>query len=62
MPIPAEVTTVTPMENLTTVVGDIWDLVSNGLTTITSQPILLVGLGIFVVGAVIGLVYRMIRG
>ncbi len=53
---------VTPMENLTSVVGELWKLVTSGLTTITSNPILLIGLGIFVVGAVIGLVYRMIRG
>lgn len=50
------------MTQLTSVVTSLWTMVTEGLTTITSQPILLIGLGIFVVGAVIGLVYRMIRG
>lgn len=50
------------MENLTTVLTNIWSWISTGLTTITSSPILLIGLGIFVAGAVIGLVYRLIRG
>ena len=54
--------TPTAMENLTSVVGDVWEMITSGFTTITSQPLLLVGLGIFVVGAIIGLVYRMIRG
>lgn len=42
----------------TTITGWLADIVS----TITSSPILLLGLGIFVVGAVIGLAYRLIRG
>lgn len=50
------------MTNLTTVVTQIWSWITAGLTTITSEPILLLGLGIFVAGAVIGLVYRLIRG
>ena len=50
------------MTNLTSVVTQIWSWITAGLTTITSEPILLLGLGIFVAGAVIGLVYRLIRG
>lgn len=50
------------MENLTTVVSQIWTWITSGLSTITGNPILLLGLGIFVAGAVIGLVYRLIRG
>lgn len=50
------------MTNLTTVVTQIWSWITAGLSTITSEPILLLGLGIFVAGAVIGLVYRLIRG
>lgn len=52
----------TPIQNLGAVVTQVWSWITNGLTTITSSPILLVGLGIFVAGAVIGLVYRLIRG
>lgn len=52
----------TPIQNLGSVVTQVWAWISNGLTTITSSPILLIGLGIFVAGAVIGLVYRLIRG
>ncbi len=50
------------MENLSSVLTSIWGWITTGLTTITSSPILLIGLGIFVAGAVIGLVYRLIRG
>ena len=57
----AEVST-TPMTNLSSVLTSIWGWITTGLTTITSSPILLIGLGIFVAGAVIGLVYRLIRG
>lgn len=32
------------------------------VSTITSSPILMLGLGVFAVGAVIGLAYRLIRG
>lgn len=55
-------TAATPMENLTSVVSQIWTWITTGFSTITSQPLLLLGLGIFIAGAVIGLVYRMIRG
>ena len=41
-----------------TITGWIAPLVS----TITSSPVLMLTLGIFVVGAVIGLAYRLIRG
>lgn len=54
--------TATPMENLTSVLTAIWGWITTALTTVTSSPILLIGLGIFVAGAVIGLVYRLIHG
>lgn len=54
--------TATPMENLTSVLTAIWGWITTALTTVTSSPILLLGLGIFVAGAVIGLVYRLIHG
>lgn len=57
----AEVST-TPMTNLSSVLTSIWGWITAGLSTITGNPILLIGLGIFVAGAVIGLVYRLIRG
>ena len=58
----AEVSTSTPMQNLGATVSQIWTWITNGLSTITGNPILLIGLGIFVAGAVIGLVYRLIHG
>ena len=58
----AEVSTSTPMQNLGSTVSQIWTWITGGLATITGNPILLIGLGIFVAGAVIGLVYRLIRG
>ena len=58
----AEGGTATPIENLGSVVTQIWTWITSGLTTITSSPILLIGLGIFTAGAIIGLVYRLIRG
>lgn len=54
--------TPTALTNLGTVFTQIMAWVTSGLSTITGNPILLVSLGIFVCGAVIGLVYRMIRG
>lgn len=61
IPIALDVTS-TPMENLTSVLTAIWGWITTALTTVTSSPILLIGLGIFVAGAVIGLVYRLIHG
>lgn len=46
--------------------GEVWTQftrwIENIVSTITSSPILLIGLGIFVVGATIGLAQRLIRG
>ena len=46
--------------------GQVWTQfttwIQNIVSTITSSPILLIGLGIFVVGATIGLAQRLIRG
>lgn len=58
----AEISTSSPMQNLGSTVSQIWAWITDGLATITGNPILLIGLGIFVAGAVIGLVYRLIRG
>lgn len=58
----AEVTPDAAMTNLGSVLTQMWTWISAALTTITSQPILLLGLGIFVVGAIIGLTYRLIHG
>lgn len=62
LPLLAEVSASTPMQNLGSTVSQIWTWITGGLATITGNPILLIGLGIFVAGAVIGLVYRLIRG
>lgn len=58
----AEVGTSTAMQNLGATLTQIWSWISGALATVTGNPILLIGLGIFVAGAVIGLVYRLIRG
>lgn len=55
-------TTSNDLTNLGTVFTQVTSWLSSIVTTITSSPILLVGLGIFVTGAVIGLAYRLIRG
>lgn len=50
------------MTNLGTLFSEITGWVTSIVSTITSSPVLMLGLGIFVVGAVIGLAYRLIRG
>lgn len=50
---------VTPMDNLSTVVGQLLTWVGQVLSTITSNALLLIPFAIFVVGAVIGLVKRL---
>lgn len=50
------------LSNLGTVFTQVTNWLGNIVGTITGSPILLVGLGIFVTGAVIGLAYRLIRG
>lgn len=50
------------MTNLGTLFTTITGWISSIVSTITSSPILMLTLGIFVVGAVIGLAYRLIRG
>lgn len=48
------------------IIGQVFTAVTGWMTTIvttiTSSPLLMLGLGIFVTGAVIGLAYRLIRG
>lgn len=48
--------------NLGTLFTTITGWMSSIVSTITSSPVLMLALGIFVVGAVIGLAYRLIRG
>lgn len=62
MPIYLTAATGGDLANLGTVFTQVLDWLGDILSTVTAAPILLVGLGIFVTGAVIGLVYRLIRG
>lgn len=48
--------------NLSTLFTTLTGWMATIVSTITSSPVLMLGLGIFVVGAVIGLAYRLIRG
>lgn len=50
----------TGMESLGTIFTQIMSWVTNLVSTIASQPLLLLPVGIFVVGAVIGLASRLI--
>ena len=50
------------MTNLGTLFTTITGWIASIVSTITSSPVLMLTLGIFVVGAVIGLAYRLIRG
>ena len=51
---------VTAMESLATIFSQIMTWVGSLVTTISGQPLLLLPVGIFVVGAVIGLASRLI--
>lgn len=59
---PLEAAADSSLDNLKTVFTQITAWVKDIVTTITASPILMVGLGIFVTGAIIGLAYRLIRG
>lgn len=48
--------------NLTTAWGWITDRMGDIVTTITGNPLYLLGLGFWTVGGAIGLGYRLIRG
>lgn len=50
----------TGMESVGTVASFLWEQVSTVVTTITSSPLLLIPVGIFVAGAAIGLAKRFI--
>lgn len=58
--VPLEVTA--NLEGLTTVFTQLMTWLGTLVTTIASNPLLLVSVGIFAVGAVIGLASRLIRG
>lgn len=51
-----------PFDNLATAFTQITDWVGDMAAVITGAPIYLVGLGIWVAGAVLALGYRLIRG
>ena len=55
-------TTNSGITNLSTLFTTFTGWMQSIVDTITSDPVLMLGLGIFVVGAVIGLAYRLIRG
>ena len=50
------------MTNLMTVVGELFDQVGEVVDTITANPVLMIGIGIWFAGGAIGLAYRLIRG
>jgi len=50
------------MTVLTQVLTELWTQISSVVQTITSSPVLMIGVGIWVAGAAIGLAYRLIRG
>ncbi len=52
----------TNLDGLATVFSQLMTWIGSLVTTIASNPLLLVSLGIFVAGAVIGLAVRLIRG
>lgn len=51
---------VTGMESVGTVITFLWDQVGEVVTTITSTPLLLIPVGLFVAGGAIGLAKRFI--
>lgn len=51
---------VTGMESIGTVATFLWDQVESVVTTISTSPLLLIPVGIFVAGAAIGLAKRFI--
>lgn len=50
----------TAMENLGTAITSVWDYAQSAIEFIIGQPILLIGVAIFCVGAGIGLVKRVL--
>lgn len=54
--------TIKSMEGLTTVVTWLTGQFSAVIDTIVAEPILLLSVGIFACGAIIGLAHRLIRG
>ncbi len=55
-----EPTTGTGMESIGTVATFLWDQIGEVVNTITTTPLLLIPVGIFVAGAAIGLAKRFI--
>ena len=50
------------LDGLSNVFTQLMSWIGNLVTTISANPLLLVSLGVFVAGAVIGLAVRLIRG
>ena len=50
------------LDGLTAVFSQLMNWIGSLVTTIATNPLLLVSLGVFVCGAVIGLAVRLIRG
>lgn len=48
------------MENVVAVMTELWEQIGNVVTTISTSQLLLIPVGIFVAGAVIGLAQRFI--
>lgn len=63
MPITLDAGAVTAnLDGLTAVFSQLMSWIGSLVTTIATNPLLLVSLGVFVCGAVIGLAVRLIRG
>lgn len=63
MPITLDAGAVTAnLDGLTAVFSQLMTWIGSLVTTIATNPLLLVSLGVFVCGAVIGLAVRLIRG
>ena len=52
----------TGLESVGTVFSQLMTWIGSLVTTIVSTPLLLIPVGVFLAGAVIGLAYRLIRG
>lgn len=50
------------LSGITAVFSSIMGWFGSFLTTVTSHPVLMIGIAVFLVGAVIGLVYRAVHG
>lgn len=49
------------MENMTAAIAEIWTQINNGVTTITSNPVMMLSVAVPFAGAIIGLTKRLLR-